>query len=76
MGRKIISIVFALYGLDKATLPWESTEDGYIAKHLIPEGSTDLDVGTPVGLCLVIYSEPIPPFFFMFFFLIPLPFLS
>ena len=30
---------------DKATVDWEATEAGYLAKILIPEGSKDVTVG-------------------------------
>jgi pyruvate dehydrogenase E2 component (dihydrolipoamide acetyltransferase) len=32
---------------DKATVDWEATEAGYLAKILIPEGSKDVTVGKP-----------------------------
>ena len=33
---------------DKATMEWESQEDGYIAKLLVSDGAKDIAVGTPV----------------------------
>jgi pyruvate dehydrogenase E2 component (dihydrolipoamide acetyltransferase) len=33
---------------DKATMDWESQDDGFIAKLLVPEGSKDIAVGQPV----------------------------
>ncbi|KAK9806151.1 hypothetical protein WJX72_003310 [[Myrmecia] bisecta] len=33
---------------DKATMDWESQDDGFIAKILVPEGTKDVGVGTPV----------------------------
>lgn len=33
---------------DKATLPWENQDDGFIAKLLRPSGSKDIPVGTPL----------------------------
>ena len=33
---------------DKATLPWENQDDGFIAKLLKPSGSKDIPVGTPL----------------------------
>lgn len=33
---------------DKATLPWENQDDGFIAKLLKPGGSKDIPVGTPL----------------------------
>nr|AAD55140.1 dihydrolipoamide S-acetyltransferase [Arabidopsis thaliana] len=35
---------------DKATLEFESLEEGYLAKILIPEGSKDVAVGKPIAL--------------------------
>ena len=33
---------------DKATMGWEAQEDGFIAQILLPSGSKDISVGTPV----------------------------
>lgn len=33
---------------DKATLPWENQDDGFVAKLLKPGGSKDIPVGTPL----------------------------
>ncbi|PRW60729.1 dihydrolipoamide S-acetyltransferase [Chlorella sorokiniana] len=35
---------------DKATLSWENQDDGFVAKLLVPEGTKDIQVGTPVAL--------------------------
>ncbi|GJP38620.1 hypothetical protein CLOM_g23057 [Closterium sp. NIES-68] len=35
---------------DKATLSMESMEDGFLAKILMPEGSKDIPVGTPIAV--------------------------
>ena len=35
---------------DKATIEWESQEEGFLAKILVPEGSKNVDVGTPVAV--------------------------
>ncbi|KXZ53026.1 hypothetical protein GPECTOR_8g393 [Gonium pectorale] len=35
---------------DKATIEWEAQEEGYMAKHLVPEGTRDIHVGTPVAV--------------------------
>lgn len=35
---------------DKAVVAFESTEDGYLAKILVPDGSQDVVVGTPVAI--------------------------
>ncbi|KAL9251434.1 hypothetical protein AKJ16_DCAP14955 [Drosera capensis] len=35
---------------DKATLEFESLEEGYLAKILVPEGSKDVQVGQPIAV--------------------------
>ncbi|KAL5569520.1 hypothetical protein UlMin_026095 [Ulmus minor] len=35
---------------DKATLEFESLEEGYLAKILVPEGSKDIPVGQPIAV--------------------------
>ena len=35
---------------DKATIEWESVEEGYVAKILLPDGSKDVPVGTVVAV--------------------------
>lgn len=35
---------------DKATLEFESVEDGFLAKILVPEGSKDVPVGKPIAI--------------------------
>ncbi|CAL8471164.1 g10706 [Coccomyxa elongata] len=35
---------------DKATMDWESQDDGFIAKLLVPDGAKDLPVGSPVAV--------------------------
>ncbi|GLI66343.1 hypothetical protein VaNZ11_010121 [Volvox africanus] len=35
---------------DKATIEWEAQEEGFMAKHLVPEGTADIEVGTPVAI--------------------------
>ncbi|EFJ51831.1 dihydrolipoamide acetyltransferase [Volvox carteri f. nagariensis] len=35
---------------DKATIEWEAQEEGFMAKHLVPEGTQDIAVGTPVAV--------------------------
>ncbi|KAE9619264.1 hypothetical protein Lal_00047528 [Lupinus albus] len=35
---------------DKATLEFESLEEGYLAKILVPEGSKDIPVGQPIAI--------------------------
>lgn len=42
--------VLAEVETDKATIDWESQEDGYIAKILVPDGSKDIAVGAPVAV--------------------------
>lgn len=40
--------VIAEVETDKATVAWEATEDGYVAKHLVPAGTKNLKVGESV----------------------------
>lgn len=42
--------VMAEVETDKATVAWESVEEGYIAKILLPDGSNDITVGTLAGI--------------------------
>lgn len=35
---------------DKATMDFEFQDDGYLAKILIPEGTNDVKIGTPIGV--------------------------
>ncbi len=35
---------------DKATMGWESQEDGVIARLLVPSGAANIEVGTPVAI--------------------------
>lgn len=35
---------------DKSKMEWESQEDGYIAKILIPDGTSDIEVGAPCAI--------------------------
>ena len=35
---------------DKATMDWEATDDGVIAKILVPEGEAGVEVGVPVAV--------------------------
>ena len=42
--------VIAEIETDKATIEWESVDDGFMARILMPEGSSDLPVGTPVAV--------------------------
>eukprot|EP00892_Ulva_mutabilis_P005557 jgi/Ulvmu1/3373/UM156_0030.1 len=46
---------------DKATMMWESVEEGYVAKILSPDGSQDISVGTPV-VVIVEDEEMVPAF--------------
>lgn len=34
----------------QATIDWESMDDGFMAKILVPEGTKDVAVGTPVAI--------------------------
>lgn len=46
---------------DKATIEWESQEEGYIAKIIMGDGSKDVAVGTPVAI-LVEEAESVAAF--------------
>jgi len=46
---------------DKATIEWEAQEEGVVAKILVPEGSSGLDVGSPV-LIMVDDKNSVPAF--------------
>jgi pyruvate dehydrogenase E2 component (dihydrolipoamide acetyltransferase) len=35
---------------DKATVGFEATDEGYLARILVPEGAADLQVGTPIAI--------------------------
>lgn len=37
---------------DKATVGFEAQDDGYIAKILMPEGSKDVTLGTPIAIAV------------------------
>eukprot|EP00457_Paulinella_chromatophora_P006376 gb/GEZN01006394.1/.p1 GENE.gb/GEZN01006394.1/~~gb/GEZN01006394.1/.p1 ORF type:complete len:512 (-),score=81.63 gb/GEZN01006394.1/:135-1640(-) len=51
VGEQILpGDTIAVIETDKATLPWDSTEEGFIAKHLVEAGATDIKVGTPVAI--------------------------
>ena len=40
--------VLAEVETDKATMEWEAQDDGFLARVLLPEGSKDIPVGTPL----------------------------
>ncbi|KAK2502911.1 hypothetical protein MC885_009800, partial [Smutsia gigantea] len=44
---------------DKATIGFEVQEEGYLAKILIPEGTRDVPLGTP--LCIIVTPVPATP---------------
>lgn len=46
---------------DKATIAWESQEDGYVAAVLVADGATEVSVGRPV-IVLVDDASSIPAF--------------
>lgn len=46
---------------DKAVMDFEFQEDGYLAKQLIPEGTKDVAVGTPLGV-YVEEQDSVPAF--------------
>ncbi|XP_076802678.1 dihydrolipoyllysine-residue acetyltransferase component of pyruvate dehydrogenase complex, mitochondrial-like [Clavelina lepadiformis] len=51
----------AMIETDKASMEMEILEEGYLAKILLPEGSKDIPLGTP--LCIVVTNkEDIPAF--------------
>ncbi|XP_047330314.1 dihydrolipoyllysine-residue acetyltransferase component 1 of pyruvate dehydrogenase complex, mitochondrial isoform X2 [Impatiens glandulifera] len=50
-GDKInVGDIICLIETDKATLEFESLEEGYLAKILVPEGSKDVPVGQPIAI--------------------------
>jgi len=50
-GDKIeVGEVMAEVETDKATVAWESVEEGYLAKIILPDGSSDIEVGTLAGI--------------------------
>jgi pyruvate dehydrogenase E2 component (dihydrolipoamide acetyltransferase) len=53
--------VLAEIETDKATVGMEATEEGYLAKILVPAGSHNVSVGTPVAV-LCEDSESVPQF--------------
>lgn len=42
--------ILCMVETDKATLEWENQDDGFLAKILIPDGTKDIAVGTPVAV--------------------------
>ncbi|PRW58316.1 Dihydrolipoyllysine-residue acetyltransferase component of pyruvate dehydrogenase mitochondrial [Chlorella sorokiniana] len=46
---------------DKATIEWESQDDGFIAQILVPEGTSGISVGTPV-IVITDSKEDVPAF--------------
>ncbi len=42
--------IFVQIETDKATVDFESQEEGYLAKILLPEGASDIPMGTPVAI--------------------------
>ncbi|GAB2276846.1 Pyruvate dehydrogenase complex component E2 1 [Dionaea muscipula] len=42
---------------DKATLEFESLEEGYLAKILVPEGSKDVQVGQPIAITVEDFGD-------------------
>uniref|UniRef100_M4CRR8 Dihydrolipoamide acetyltransferase component of pyruvate dehydrogenase complex n=1 Tax=Brassica campestris TaxID=3711 RepID=M4CRR8_BRACM len=44
---------------DKATLEFDSLEEGYLAKILVPEGSKDVAVGKPIALIISPFSSEV-----------------
>lgn len=46
---------------DKATMDFEFQDDGFLAKILVPDGTNDVAVGTPIGV-FVTEAEDVPKF--------------
>lgn len=42
--------VIAEIETDKATMDWEATDDGFLAKILVPGGSKDVSIGQPIAV--------------------------
>lgn len=53
--------VIARIETDKAVMEWEAPEPGFLAKILVPEGSKDVKLGTPV--CVLVSEESDVPAF-------------
>lgn len=45
-----VGSVIAMIETDKATMDFESQEEGYLAKILVPEGTNDIPVNTPIAV--------------------------
>jgi hypothetical protein len=45
----------------QATIEWESQDDGFVAKLLVPEGTSNIEVGTPV-LVIADSADDVPAF--------------
>jgi pyruvate dehydrogenase E2 component (dihydrolipoyllysine-residue acetyltransferase) len=51
VGEKIeVGEIIAVIETDKATIDWESTEEGYLAAILVEGGTNELPCGTAVGI--------------------------
>lgn len=63
MGKvtPIFSLRLSQVETDKATVSFDSTEDGYLAKILVKAGTTDVKVGTPVAI-IVTEKEDVAAF--------------
>lgn len=46
---------------DKATMDFEFQDEGYLAKILVPEGTSDVKIGTPIGV-FVVDKDTVPEF--------------
>eukprot|EP00005_Dracoamoeba_jomungandri_P001619 CAMPEP_0174250042 /NCGR_PEP_ID=MMETSP0439-20130205/341_1 /TAXON_ID=0 /ORGANISM="Stereomyxa ramosa, Strain Chinc5" /LENGTH=419 /DNA_ID=CAMNT_0015330013 /DNA_START=269 /DNA_END=1528 /DNA_ORIENTATION=- len=61
-GDKVdVGDIIADVETDKATMEWESTDEGYVARILVPEGAKEVPCGKPV-IVLVSEEEDIPKF--------------
>lgn len=61
-GEEVVAgDIIAEVETDKATIEWEAQDDGFIAKLLVPEGSTGVEVGTPV-LVIADSADAVPAF--------------
>eukprot|EP00884_Botryococcus_braunii_P019439 jgi/Botrbrau1/6179/Bobra.0344s0019.1 len=61
-GDKIgVGEVLADVETDKATMDWDAQDEGYVAKILVPSGTRDIAVGSPV-LVVVEDEELVPSF--------------
>ncbi len=71
MGDKVKEgDVIAEVETDKATMEWVATEDGYVAKLLIPEGAKDVPVNAVRNYSIIFPSVLILFYCFYFFYFV------